>query len=642
MKWGLFLVLLASGGIYAEVTPPQPSPLPAQIAPAKDAPYPGVIRLHVDATDTARHIFRVRESIPVNGGEAMTLLYPQWLPANHSPRGRVDMLAGLTISAGGERVKWTRDPVNVFAFHVNVPENVKNLDIEFQFVSPTQPDQGRVVMTPEMLNLQWTAVALYPAGYFVRQIMFEPSVQLPDGWQFGTALRAAKTRKDRTVFERVSFEDLIDSPMFAGRHFKKLDLDPGAETSVHLNVVADRADLLAITPEQLELHRSLVQEAYALYGSHHYDHYDFLLALTDRLGGIGLEHHQSSENSLAPTSFTDWESNAAGRDLLPHEYTHSWNGKFRRPADLWTPDYSMPMRGSLLWVYEGQTQYWGGVLAARSGLHTEQQALDRLALLAARFDHLPGRQWRAMQDTTNDPIASGRRPQAWKNWQRNEDYYSEGLLIWLDADTLIRELSDGGKSLDDFASGFFGINDGSQVPVTYTFDGIVAALNDVQTYDWETFLRDRVEGHGPEAPLDWIKRGGYELVYTDTPSEFQTGVEAAREFSGLLYSLGISLAPDGSLGSVMWESPAFKKGLAVGDQIIAVNGVSYSIERLKRAITEANDAKPGVELLLKDGEHFRSVTIDYHDGLRYPHLLRDDSDEASLDQILRSKHKKEM
>ena len=634
---GPVLVLLITGAVQADGTPPQPLPLPPSIATAQDIPYPGVIRLHVDATDIARHIFRIRESIPVTGGETITLLYPQWLPANHSPRGRVDQLAGLMIHADGERVEWTRDTVNVFAFHVDVPEGVDSIDIEFQFVSPTVGDQGRVVMTPEMLNLQWTSVALYPAGYFVRQIKVEPSIRLPEEWQFGSALRVAKATKRETQFEVVTFEDLIDSPIFAGRHFKRLDLDPGAETSVHLNVVADRADFLEITPEQLEIHRALVQEAYALYGSGHFEHYDFLLALTNRLGGIGLEHHQSSENSLAPTLFTDWESNVAGRDLLPHEFTHSWNGKFRRPADLWTPDYAVPMRGSLLWVYEGQTQYWGGILAARSGLYSQEQALDWLAMIAARFDHLPGRKWRAMQDTTNDPVASGRRPKAWGNWSRNEDYYSEGLLIWLDADTLIRELSNGEKSLDDFARRFFGVNDGSRVPVTYDFDDIVATLNEVQAHDWEVFLRERVEGRGPEAPLDWIERGGYELIYTDTPSDLQGSVELARKFNGLAYSLGIALSPDGSVSGVMWESPAYENGVAVGDQVVAVNGVTYNIERLKHAITEAKGTDVAIELLLKDGEHYRTVEINYHDGLRFPHLVRSKSENASLDMILGSK-----
>ena len=518
-----------------------------------------------------------------------------------------------------------------------IPPTATSLEVEFQFLSATTFDQGRVVVTPEMLNLQWTAVALYPAGHFVRQIQVEPSIRLPDGWQMGTALRVASLDENKTVFEQVSFEDLIDSPVFAGRYFKRIDLDPGADTSVYMNIVADEAEQLEITPEQLDIHRALVEEAYALFGSHHYDHYDFLVALTERMGGIGLEHHQSSENSFGPTLFTDWDSNATGRDLLAHEYTHSWNGKFRRPADLWTPDFAMPMRGSLLWVYEGQTQYWGNVLAARSGLHSQQEALDGLAMTAASFEYRVGREWRSLGDTTNDPVAAGRQAQGWRSWSRSEDYYSEGLLIWLDADTLIRELSKGRRSLDDFASTFFGVNDGSRIPVTYEFDDVVAALNAVQEYNWETFLRDRVDRSGTSAPLDGIERGGYKLEYTDTPSEHHNAVQAYYEYVDLRYSIGIALAMDGSIGEVIWDGPAYKEGLTVGYQVIAVNGFAFTVERLIGAISDAKDSDATIDLIVADGDHYRTLSMAYHDGLRYPHLVRKDKKKASLDRILKSK-----
>lgn len=605
----------------------------AQIAAPQDIPYPGVIRLEVDATDIDRHIFQVRQSIPVSGGEPLTLMYPQWLPAHHSPTGRVDKMAGLKIHADGVRVEWTRDPVNVFAFHVNVPVEATSLEVEFQFVSPTDGEQGRIVMTPEMLNLQWTAVTLYPAGHYVRQIVVEASVRVPDGWQVATALKVVSTIGSLSVFAPVTFEKLIDSPIFAGRYFKRLDLNPDGAVPVHLNIVADREDLLAITPEQLEVHRALVREADNLYGSHHYDHYDFLLALTDRMGGIGLEHHQSSENSHKPTYFTAWEEHASGRDLLAHEYTHSWNGKFRRPADLWTPDYNVPMRGSLLWVYEGQTQYWGKVLAARAGFHSKQQALDALAYVAATYDYRVGREWRALKDTTNDPVAGLRRPHPWRSWGRREDYYSEGQLIWLDADTLIRELSGGDSSLDDFARTFFGISDGSLVPSTYTFDDIVEALNSVQAYDWATFLHTRLDGHGPGAPLDGIQRGGYKLVFTETPSEFYEGSETSREVTDLTYSVGMIIAAEGVVSAVQWEGPAFNEGLTVGNQIIAIDEVEFDVEHLKRAITDAKQKGTAIDILIKDDDRYRTISIEYRGGLRYPHLVREGSEPAYLDMI---------
>ncbi len=625
---------LTAGGVFAQSAGPQPLPFPVPIPAPQDVPYPGVIRLEVDATDIDRHIFRVRETIPVRGGESLTLMYPEWLPANHAAYGRIENLSGLIIHADGERLEWIRDPVNVFAFHVDVPDDATVLDLEFQFLSAVDASHDRIVMTSEMLNLQWRSVVLYPAGHFDRQIMLQASVRVPDGWQVATALEVATNKGGLTQFKPVSLEMLVDSPIFSGRYFKRLDLNPGGDFPVHLNIVADSEDLLEVTPEQLEVHRALVQQANKLFDSHHYDHYDFLLAVTDRLGGIGLEHHQSSENSGVPGFFTEWTENARLWGLLPHEYTHSWNGKFRRPADLWTANYSVPMRGSLLWVYEGQTQYWGRVLAARAGFLTQQDTLDALAYTAAYYDYRIGREWRTLQDNTIDPVATLRRSLPWRSWQRSEDYYSEGQLLWLDADTLIREISKGQKSLDDFARVFFGINDGSFVPVTYVFEDVVDALNSVQPYDWESFLRSRLDGHGPGAPLDGIRRGGYKLVYTDTPSEYYAAYEVGQEYSDLTYSLGMVIEDEGRVTSVLWEGPVFKKGLTVGNQIIAINGIAYDIELLKNAVVDAQQTDAAIELLIKDGVHYRTVPIEYRGGLRYPHLERVGDGPASLDKIL--------
>jgi predicted metalloprotease with PDZ domain len=609
----ILLVLTVSEGV-TQTTP--------AIPPPQDTAYPGSIRLMIDATDTDRHIFRIRETIPVRGGSPAVLLYPQWLPGQHSPAGRIESLGGLRISAKGERLDWKRDPSNVFAFHVNVPAGTAELNVEFQFLTAVDSGQGRIVITPEMLNLQWSSVIMYPAGHFSTRIQVEPSVQLPRGWQFATALEAASTKDDTTTFKPVTLETLVDSPMFAGRFFKRLELGMTGPAPVRLNIIADRQELLEVKPEQLDAHRMLVQQAHKLFGSHHYDHYDFLLALTDRMGGIGLEHHQSSENGTVPGYFTEWDKEAGGRDLLPHEYTHSWNGKFRRPADLWTPNFNSPMRDSLLWVYEGQTQYWGDILAARAGLLTKQQTLDAFAMIAATYDQRVGREWRPLQDTTNDPIIAMRRPLPWRSWQRSEDYYSEGELIWLDIDTLIREQSRGMRSLDDFARRFFGINDGSYVPVTYTFEDVVSALNTVQPYDWATFLRTRLEGHGPGAPLDGLARGGYKLTYTEMPSDLFKESETSRKVTDLTYSLGIVVGNEGRLTDVLWQGPAFDKGLTMGSQIVAINGIAYSADRLKDQITQAKNASDTLELLIKSGDRYRTITMDYHAGLRYPRLER--------------------
>jgi predicted metalloprotease with PDZ domain len=636
----LSFVLSATRAALAQSAGPQPAPMPPQVAAPRDVPYPGTIRLAVDASDVGRRIFSVHETIPVRSGEPVTLLYPQWLPGNHAPSGRVDKVAGLAIHAGGRAkengasIPWTRDTVEVFAFHVAVPAGVTSIDVDFEYLSPVEPNEGRVVMTPDMLSLEWISLALYPAGYFARQIPFTASVRLPEGWQFATALETTSIDGGATTFKTVSFDTLVDSPMVAGRYFKRLDLDPGGAAPVRLDVFADRPELLEVAPDQLEAHRALVRQAYKLYASHHYDHYDFLFSLSDKLGGIGLEHHQSSEDGSVPTFFTEWNKNADTRNLLPHEFTHSWNGKFRRPADLWTPNFNVPMRNSLLYVYEGQTQYWGYVLEARAGLLTKQQALDAIAAIAAIYDHRVGREWRALQDTTNDPIIAQRRPMPWLSWERSEDYYNEGLLVWLDADTLIREKTGDKKSLDDFARSFFGVNDGSYVVDTYTFDDVVKALNAVQTYDWAAFLRTRLDDHGPGAPLDGLARGGYKLVYSDTPTDYFKGSETRRKITDLTYSLGFVIGAEARLTEVLWDGPAFKQGLTVGSQIVAVNGIAYDADLLKSAITGAKSANAPIDLLIRDGDRYRTVRFDYHDGLRYPRLERNASVPARLDDIL--------
>ena len=619
--------LAAAGPLVAQpFADPQPYPMPPATAAPQDVAYPGgTLSLEVDATDTQRRIVQVRETVPVTGPGPITLLYPQWLPGNHAPRGPLEKVAGLIVRAGGKVVPWMRDPVNVFAFHVDVPAGARSLDIEFQYLSPTAVDQGRMTMTPEMLNLQWNTLALYPAGYFSRRVQVEASARLPQGWAYATALEAQApaggTAGGLVRFKPVSLDVLVDSPLVAGRYARIVDLDPGAKIPVRLDIFADRPELLDANAEQLERHRDLVRQTYRLFGAQHYDHYDFLLSLSDRMGGIGLEHHRSSEDGTSPGYFVDWPALAASRDLLPHEFAHSWNGKFRRPADLWTANFNLPMRGSMLWVYEGQTQYWGQVLSGRSGLLTRQEALDALAATAALYENRTGRGWRPVEDTTGDPVVNARRPQAWTSWQRSEDYYSEGQLVWLDADTLIRSRSGGKRSLDDFARSFFGIEDGNASERPYTFDDVVAALNAVEPYDWAKFLNTRINEVAPRPPLDGLTRGGWRLVYTETATPYFKSSEATRKLIDLSYSIGLALNLNTEIASVQWDGPAFKAGLTVGGRLIAVNGIAYDSDRLKEAITAAKAGGP-LSLLIKTGDHYRSVDIAYRAGLRYPRLER--------------------
>jgi predicted metalloprotease with PDZ domain len=610
--------------------------LAQEVPKAVDKSYPGVIELHVDATNVAQKIFKVHERIPVKPG-AITLLYPQWLLGAHSPAdGSLAQFAGLILSADRHRVEWTRDPLNMHAFHATVPAGVSALEADFVFLSPLEGSEGAIVMTPEMLAVHWEALVLYPAGYFAHGVMLQPTVAFPENWQFAGALQQIGHSGAEAQFKAVNLEELIDSPLYAGRYFKRIDLDPGAKVPVFLDLVADSPENLKASPQQIDAHRALVQQAYKLFGSQHYDHYDFLMALSDDFSFSGLEHHQSGENGVRTTYFSDWDHQQSWRsNLVSHEFTHSWDGKFRRPADQLTANFNLPMQDSLLWVYEGATSYWGHVLGARSGLVQGAQMRDGLAATAALYDSRVGRSWRSLADTTNEPIINQRRPLGWMSYQRAEDYYSEGELIWLDVDTKIRELSNERRSLDDWARSFFGVQNGSHQPLGYTFGDVVVSLNSVQPYNWRAFLSARLEGHGPGAPLDGITRAGWKLAYGETPTDFSKDVEAYRQVSDFYYSIGVTLDATGRIVDVLWNSPAFKAGLSRGFVVVAVNSKTYKPELLKSAISAAKADHQSIELLLKQADRYQTTRIEYYEGLKYPKLERIDGTPDRLEAIFR-------
>jgi len=606
------------------------------VPPPQDTPYAGTVGLHVDASDTLQGIFRVHETIPVKAG-ALTLLYPQWIPGDHSPTGPIAMFAGLKLTANGKPLAWKRDKYNVYAFHLDVPADVSTLDAEFQYMSGRTDSEGFEI-TDRMMDMEWSKVALYPAGYFSRGITFAPSVTLPHGWQLGTALETASHSGDTTTFKPVTLNNLVDSPIYAGQYFKRVDLTPAGDAPVHLDIVADEPKYLEMTPEQLTAHRALATQAVKLFGSHHYDHYDFLFSLSDQLGGNGTEHHQSSENGLGADYFTAWSDSAPGRDLLAHEYTHSWNGKFRRPADLWTPNFNVPMGDSLLWVYEGQTEYWGFVLTARAGMWTPQQFRDALAMTAANYErNREGFQWRTLEDTTNDATAARRSSLPYRSWQMSEDYYSGGQMMWLEVDGKLRALTRGKKSLDDFARAFFGVDNGSYVTKTYTFDDVVAALDGVAKYDWASFLHAHVDTVNPSLQ-DGLAATGWKLVYTDKESEYEkqynSRPESSRHIYNFAWSIGLTMNDKGEVNDVRWDGPAFKAGVSTGAALVAVNGQTYSNDVLKDAIAAAKNSKAPIQLLLKYQGAFRTVPVDYHEGLKYPHLVRVDGAPDYLSQII--------
>lgn len=639
----IFCIVLTARAFGQKPAGPQPVPLPPPVPAPLDQPYAGTISLSVDLTNVNARVLNMHETIPVKPGEII-LLYPQWLPGNHSPSNSVGNLAGLVVKANGERIPWLRDPVNMWAFHVDVPKGASALDLNFQYLAPLRPQQGRI--SNRIADLTWNSVLLYPAGYFARRIQFAPELMLPEGWKFATALDVKSQSGNLVQFKDVPLNTLIDSPLYAGINYKRVDLSTGADNPVYLDVFADKPEQLEITPEELQFHKNLVIQAQKLFNSHHYNHYDFLFSLSDTVGGKGLEHHQSSEDGTRANYFTDWAAGVSGRALLPHEYTHSWNGKFRRPADLWTANFNEPMRNSLLWVYEGLTDYYGNVLTARSGMRTLEQARDEIAGIAASFEISPGRTWRSLDDTTNQPIISAHfsAPEFWPSWQRSFDYYPESDLVWLDADTKIRELSNGQKSLDDFAKLFCGIDNGSYVTVTYTLEDLVKALNTVQPYDWAEFFQTRVYQVEPQVPENGITGGGYRLVYNDNEPDWMKHMDQSRG-TGFSTSIGFTVSGEGGpngdgngargmITNVVWDSPAFKAGVTPEMQLEAVNDHAFSVANLREAILAAEKNAAPIKLLLKRENEFLTVNVDYHGGLRYPHLERVESVPDRLDAIL--------
>ncbi|MBI3715009.1 MAG: M61 family metallopeptidase [Betaproteobacteria bacterium] len=617
--------------------------------PATDAAYPGTLTLQVDLTDAARKIFSVRESIPVKAGP-LNLAYPKWIPGEHGPTGPIESVTGLKIFANGQRVAWRRDLEDMFLLHLEVPAGATRLDLEFQVLSATGGGMfgTGVSASPRLLMLEWNQALLYPADYATARVEIVPSVKLPAGWSFATAMEKVGEADGGTRFKALSVDELVDSPLLAGQHFRRIDLAPGTTPTVHLNLAADRPDNLELSEAQIEHHRALVKQAIALYGAQHYDHYDFLLALSERTNHFGLEHHQSSDDRAAAEFFTSKTAYLAGPTLLPHEYTHSWNGKFRRPAGLTTANFGAPMKGDLLWVYEGLTNYLGEVLAARSGMWSAEQYRDSLAMTAAAMDHIPGRAWRPLRDTADQAQVLYNAPGAWSNYRRGVDFYPEGSLLWLEVDTRIRELSQGKKSLDDYIRIFYGKDPAfaktSHDVKPYDFAEVVKTLNAVQPYDWAALLRQRLDATSERAPLEGLARGGWKLVYTDTPTEVFKAAQKENKRVDLMYSLGIIAGAEtfhgvdkGEVIDVLWNGPAFEAGLAPSMKIVAVDGEAFDADLLTAAVARAQKDKKPIELLVQNQDYYSTLRVQYGEGLKYPRLVRLDGSADRITPIVTAK-----
>ena len=598
---------------------------------------PPNVTIFVDATSAPRKIFHAKLTIPASTGD-LTLYYPKWIPGEHAPDGPVVDLAGLKFRAGGKTLKWRRDLLDGYTIHVEVPAGENEVNAELDFLSPATFEGGFSAgssATDKMAVISWNQVLLYPKGWKSDDINYTASLKLPEGWKFGTPLAISNQSGNEIHFSTVSLTTLVDSPVISGEFLKivKLADDPLTE----MDIAADSAAALAAPQEVWDHYKNLVEQTNKLFGAHHYRDYHFLLSLSDHVAHFGLEHHESDDSRIDERGLVDDTARKLEASLLPHEYVHSWNGKYRRPADLTTPDYQQPMQDDLLWVYEGLTNYLGTVLTARSGLHTPEQERDDLALTAAALDHTPGRAWRSLQDTADAAPELYFSPQAWHSWRRGVDFYDEDTLNWLWVDVIIRQQSKDKKTIDDFCHLFHGAPSTPPMVKTYTFDDVVNALNQVVPYDWRGFWAERLTNHGPGAPLGGIEGSGWKLVYDETPSEMQRGAEGNFHVVGVAYSVGLDLREDGTITDTIEGMPAALAGIGPGMKLMAVNGRKYSPEVLRDALKAGKGGTAPLELLVENTDYYKTYKVDYHGGERYPHLVRDESKPDLLSEIYKAK-----
>jgi predicted metalloprotease with PDZ domain len=600
---------------------------------ANAAIRPGIIRVEVDATQAPQRLLHTHLTVPVQPGP-LTLLFPEWIPGEHMPTGPINNIAGLKFSANKKAIPWRRDLLDMFAFHLTVPAGVTSLDVKFDFlISGVGSGYSSGASSTAYLNdLSWNQVILYPKGFAAKDLIYGPSLKIPAGWKFGTALPGAKQTGDTITFDATPLATLVDSPVLSGQFFRVIPLTAGTDVPHEIDIAADSEADLAMKPETEAAYRKLVAETGVLFGSRHYRDYHFLLTLSENTAHFGLEHHESSDDRSYEKMFTDPDFIEEGAELLPHEFTHSWNGKYRRPEDLATSDFHQPMRDDLLWVYEGLTEYWGDVLAARSGLINNDLAHELFAHFVAYYDHQPGRSWRPLQDTSDSAVVLYNADHDWENWRRETDFYDESVFLWLDVDTTIRKLTKDNKSMNDFSHAFHGGPGGEPALKTYTFEDVVAGLNSVAPYDWTRFLRTRLDSLAPKTPEEAMLASGWQMIYNDQPNEYERVRDVVQKQANLMNSIGLVAKDDGTLVTVLYGGPSFKAGLGPGMKITEVAGQKFTLDVLRSAVA-ASTATP-VQLKVAYGPQVQDYMIDYHGGAKFPHLQRVPNRPDMLDQIL--------
>ncbi|HEU5181664.1 MAG TPA: M61 family peptidase [Candidatus Polarisedimenticolia bacterium] len=599
----------------------------------------GPIELSVDASEVPRKILHVKMSMAI-GDPNVRLLYPKWIPGEHGPTGPIKDVTGIKVTVQGKPVRWSHVSEDVNTLQIEAPSGAGRLEVAFDTILPPSSVEGfssAASSTDDLLVLAWNQVLLYPAGSSISQLKYKANLTLPEGWKLATALPIATHSGRTTRFGEVTLETLVDSPVLCGVHMREIPLGVVGGVPHFVEMAADSEAALEPKHETRESWGRLVREGQALFGARHYNSYRFLLTLSDGVAHFGLEHHESSDDRTKERMLLDEELTKSSATLLPHEYVHSWNGKYRRPEPMVTDDFQGPLDTSMLWVYEGLTQYLGQILTARSGLWTQEDFRDKLALIAEWAANQTGRAWRPLEDTALSAQLLFEARDDWESWRRGTDFYDESVLIWLDADTLIREKTGGKKSLTDFCRLFHGGASGAPQVRPYTFEDLVATLDEVMPYDWSSFLRQRVESTSPYPPLEGLTRSGWRLIYAKEPSEVQKDYDASRKEVDLTASLGLVIREDGTIKDMIMSKPAYKAGLGPGMKIIAVNGMRYSKDRIREAVAESSGSDHPIDLVVENGEAIKSYRVDYKDGAKYPRLERIPGKKDLLSQITESR-----
>ena len=609
--------------------------LTAAVTCAQPSAQQAVIHVNVDARDAPRRLIHVQLHIPTSPGP-VTLLYPQWIQGEHGPTGPIADVVSLKFRANDQTLPWRRDPVNLYAFHLTVPPGSDALDAAFDFISPA--DAGGFTegssMTSELAVLNWNQYVLYPQGMAADQLRYHATLHLPRDWHYGTALSVARESGDKIDFQPTSLATLVDSPVSTGAHYKTIDLGIFNGSPHYIHMAADSERALAMPPQAVPQYIRLISEAGVLFGSRHYRSYHFLLTLSDHVASFGLEHHESSDDRLGERTLLDNDLLTYYSELLPHEYVHSWNGKYRRPSGLVTKDYNEPLQGDLVWMYEGLTEYLGSVLATRSGMETPELFRERLAYVISHLEYQSGRSWRPLADTAISAQILFAAREDYSALRRGIDFYGEGQLLWLEVDTLLRQLSHGTKSIDDFCREFYGGSQTAPLVSAFTLDDVIAALSHLQPYAWTDFFRERVDTVQTEAPVKGVENAGWQLTYDDVRSKYWNTTEDQDRTTDMLLSMGMSVKTDGLVADVLMGSPVQRAGVAPGVTITSVNGRQFTATVLREEVRGAAKTTEPVELTVRSGEYTSTRMVDYHGGERYPHLARRNGKPDMLNEIV--------